>query len=794
MSDDAVAVLEVRSEDVVVSGEVGAEPWTEAASRARIAGLPICTAGGCSEGVRRGNVRHEFDGVEGEVGGAIAEGMLQSIDILLESRVSSHWSAWRRSLPAIDHSLVEIALTRVTGQDFEKFINAFLPAIIGVEYVPLGGAHDGGADAFEGMGLYEGTQRNTFYQASIQENHKAKIRHTVKRLRESGRNPRSLAYVTAQKIRMLDKDEETLIRETEVSVRIRDAGWIVANINRSTATIAAFESFLKPHLAFLGDVGGATFIENPKHLDSRAVCVFLGQEVERRSKSKLIESVSDSLILWSLEETDPDKEILATRAEIVQRIEEVLPTAKHFIRGVLNNRLKLLSSKNNPTGREIRWYRKTDQFCLPYETRQLVRQENIEDESLKTRVLGDFEACSQEMTEDVSPRTTAHIAHRAIELTFERQGLELAAFLEEKAGEYEELSISDQVDEALQETKLTGEKAVITKEVALAAIRRALYESTEEQRRYFSKLSRTYSLLFSLRADPRIVEYFQSMSSTLVLFVGTDILIRALSERYLRKEDQITCNMLHMIKDAGADLILAQPVVEEIHAHLESTDREFRSDFMETEQYMTIDIARHSPKILIRSYFYARLRPLSRVDSPRGWRSFIDQVCDYNTLHNQRGRDQIRKYLSERFALRFVSTEDLEGLVSVEEVRALADRLELIRSERKRVLADNDAKMVLSVYGKRRATGEEHKANPYGYRTWWLTHETRVRAATIDLVRKRGSQYIMRPEFLLNFIALSPTTEEIRRAYETVFPTLLGVKLSNRIREDLFHKLMQDAT
>ena len=265
-------------------------------------------------------------------------------------------------------------------------------------------------------------QPHTFYQASIQENHKAKIRDTIKRLRGSDRDPRRLEYITAQKVRMLDKDEETLFQETEVSVRIRDAGWIVANINHSTATVAAFESFLKPHLAFLGDVGGATFIENPKYINSRAVCVFLGQEVERRSKSNLIESVSDSLILWSLEGTDPDKEILATRADIVQRIEEVLPTTKHFIRGVLSERLKQLSSKGNPTGREIRWYRKTDQFCLPYKTRQLVEQENIEDESLKAHVLSDFEACSQELSENISPRTTARIAHRAIELTFEKRG------------------------------------------------------------------------------------------------------------------------------------------------------------------------------------------------------------------------------------------------------------------------------------------------------------------------------------------------------------------------------------
>ena len=119
-------------------------------------------------------------------------------------------------MPAIDHALVEIALARITGRDFEKFVNAFLPAIAGVGYVPLGGVHDGGADAFQDTGLYEEKRRGTFYQISIQENHKDKIRHTVKRLQESDRDPRSLVYITAQKVRMLDKDEEALTRETDM--------------------------------------------------------------------------------------------------------------------------------------------------------------------------------------------------------------------------------------------------------------------------------------------------------------------------------------------------------------------------------------------------------------------------------------------------------------------------------------------------------------------------------------------------------------------------------------------------
>ena len=274
----------------------------------------------------------------------------------------------------VDPKLVEIALTRVESMDFEKFVNAFLPSLIGIDYVPLGGIHDGGADGFLDVPLYEGKNVDHFFQISIQENHKAKIRHTIERLIEVGRTPRHLTYITAQTIRLLDRDQETLSEETGVFVRIRDAKWIVANINHSTTTTAAFASYLRPHLAFLGHIGGTTLIESPQLADSRTICVFLGQEVTRRSSnSKLIESVSDSLILWALENTDPDQNKFATRLGILEKIEEVLPTAKHFIRGVLDNTLEILASKGNAIGREIRWYKKKDDlFCLPYETRLLV--------------------------------------------------------------------------------------------------------------------------------------------------------------------------------------------------------------------------------------------------------------------------------------------------------------------------------------------------------------------------------------------------------------------------------------
>lgn len=695
----------------------------------------------------------------------------------------------------LDHRLVEIALKDVSGRDFERFANAMLAAVTGVEFVPLGGVHDGGADGFVDSGVFQSPDdpsATRFCQASTQDNHKDKIRSTVARLRDFGREPKSLIYITAQSVKYIDRDQEDLSEETDVFVRIRDARWIVGNINHSTSTAAAFESYLRRYLAFLDNLGGATLIEASEHVDYRTMCVFLGQEVERRRNGgELLEPVCDSLILWALEGTDPDEERLASKGEILEKIVGVLPTARQFIEPVLEERLMQLSAKGNPTGREVRRYAKADRYCLPYETRKLAAQENIEDEALKARVLNRLEERIQRMHDRISPRRAAQIALRAIGMTFEARGLELAAFLDQRIGEYEELCIGDQVDEVIEEEKLSGKEAVETRTAVVEAVRASFYESTEEERALFAKLSRTYSLLFSLKVEPRVVAYFESMSSRLVLLIGTDILVRALSERYLRREDQMTCNLLRMLSSAGADLVLTQPVADEVYSHVLGSDREFESYFEAAEKLVDLEVARNSPKILVRAYFYARLAPAEGVESPRSWRTFIHQICDPEALRTPRGREQIQKYLIEKFRLRYVGRDELVADADATTVGKLADELEAARPGKLRVLAENDALMVLSVYGKRRSLGEEKRANPYGYRTWWVTQETTVRRVTRDLVRERGSDYMMRPEFLADFLALAPKAGDIRGAYSAIFPTLLGIRLSNRVREEAFHDLMR---
>ncbi|MER8951753.1 hypothetical protein NKH98_03285 [Mesorhizobium sp. M0833] len=218
---------------------------------------------------------------------------------------------------------------------------------------------------------------------------------------------------------------------------------------------------------------------------------------------------------------------------------------------------------------------------------------------------------------------------------------------------------------------------------------------------------------------------------------------------------------------------------------------------MEVEPYVDLDLARNIDRILIRSYYYAKLSPQDGVRSPAGWRSYIGNFCEFKSLHSEKGREQIREYLIRRFGFIYEPDSEMLSGVDPDELKALTRRIlgerkkKNLRDKEER-LAENDAMHVLRVYARRQAGGERNYSNPFGFKTWWLTQDASVRRATGLQVVEKKSRFMMRPEFLLHFIALSPSAEKVRQSYETVFPTLLGVRLSSRLREDIFKSALDE--
>jgi hypothetical protein len=365
--------------------------------------------------------------------------------------------------------------------------------------------HDGGAEGFDSpesdTELFVDETATNFLQVSKQQTTRAKIRQTVKRLRAYDRNPKVLTYVTSQPVQDTDLEQAVLSRELSCKIRIRDSAFIEANINASPVIQGAFVSYLQPSISHLFFPGAADTGERTSEYTDKTLAVFLRQEVEhRRANTGLLESVVDSLIMWALSDTDPDKGVFLQRDEILERIEQTLPAAKQFVRGVIDHRLELLRVKDAPGRRQLRWYKNSGNYCLPFETRLIIAAENAEDDTIKLRVSCVIEdRLSQLSNEDVNGLRSEIVAacHSTLERVFERQGLQMAQFVcNGPADDDVYTDVAGILSEVVNRIEISAENKGIIRRAALASLRATFYQSAEVERIYLQKLSKTYILLY----------------------------------------------------------------------------------------------------------------------------------------------------------------------------------------------------------------------------------------------------------------------------------------------------------
>ncbi|MDQ0241274.1 hypothetical protein [Arthrobacter bambusae] len=694
---------------------------------------------------------------------------------------------------AVNSERMMIALGKIQGFPFEAFVNDFFGSLLGKEFTPLGGVKDGGADGFERY-ISEDSSGKSFIQASVRMDVEDKVRQTIARLKEFGRTPTSLIYVTSKPVKAVDALEDKLTNDLDVTIRIRDGNYLISHANDGIGTQAAYNQHLRHLTESLDHIGSSTVVTASKHVRDPSVFVFLSQELERRDDTgnqTLVADVVDSLIMWALEETDPEKNMLMTEPEILARILNVLPSVENLVKPRLPKRLTALSTKSRRDGRAIRRYKSTGQYCLPFDTRQLLRQENQSDEALRTSVEASIEeritAARPAGLGDVGVASAVIVTVRSLQLTFEHQGLTFISSLQ--SDEPTELVVvADSLAAALDEAGINGQRRKLIGDVAFECLRGVLYESTPEERDYLHKLSRTYALLFTLNSEPKLVDFFQQMAGDFYLYVGSDQLVRALSEICLDEADKVVTNTLKMSAQAGAKLVLTESALDEIVYHLRGCDNEFQNTFAPIENFVTYELARNSPKIMVRAYMYSRLGKMR--SGPTSWQGFISQFCTYADLHKPQAFIALRRYLQNEFSMIFKDRIELRDLVDAKQLEELTATLEE-DGYKKFELAENDALMVLSVYGHRRKNREHSNISEFGYQTWWLTGETRVLRHTGQIVSKNaGGKYVMRPDFLLNFLTLAPAAHQARETFSSIFPSLLGVTLSRRMAEAPFKKML----
>ena len=318
--------------------------------------------------------------------------------------------------------LVRIALDRTNGTEFEQFVLSFLSSKLGATFVPQGGLHDGGADGYIDPTIYMNAQRpSAFMQASIDKEPIVKIRRTVQRLRDVGREPSEILYVTNQVVGKTDLVQENLVRELGVVVRIMDGHYITFQVPTDTGSISAYYQHLHHQTQYLQGIGRGTVLTSSKHVSDPHVYTYLVSQLDRDpSEVSFVDGVVDALIVYALEGTDPNEGNLMSETDIRSKILETLPTARTILDERLRRRLEAISMKAH---RRIRWHRQEDLWALPYEDRVELEKASIEDESLRIEVRQELsiQFSSLELPPDVDTNQLADLTLDTIQLAFGRR-------------------------------------------------------------------------------------------------------------------------------------------------------------------------------------------------------------------------------------------------------------------------------------------------------------------------------------------------------------------------------------
>jgi hypothetical protein len=268
------------------------------------------------------------------------------------------------------------------------------------------------------------------------------------------------------------------------------------------------------------------------------------------------------------------------------------------------------------------------------------------------------------------------------------------------------------------------------------------------------------------------------MASKLNVYVCTSILIPALSEFYLEPYNQRHWNLLKGAYNAGVKLVVNETIVAELAAHFRAFKERYIEFYQDNEEIYLSDevLILYIPEIMIRAYFYAKMR--GRVAT-------FDEFLDcFVTPNLDRAEDELTEWLKEEFGIRFVSDESLGIQLEPGEETLLHEKLKEAKHSQR--VALSDARLILTIYALRKARNESDAAGIFGFQTWWLSKDVSTQKAVIEVFKDKYkvSCYI-RPDFLYNYISLSPTQSDVDAAYQELFPSLLGVNISFHLPQDV---------
>lgn len=678
---------------------------------------------------------------------------------------------------------VKDMLTVITdGFLFENFAQEFISARMGYRFLSSGGIKDRGIDGLEHASELE-NKLTSIFQITIDKKPKQKIQDTLEKLKKNGIAYHRLTYVTNISVKNKDELVDFADDNYDISLRIFDGNWIANNCNESVATQSVIVNFIARHLREMQKPGKEfvvnDFVKDPK------LYVFLMQQMRNNGNiQNLNDKLIDSLILYSLRDTDPDTNHLMTAEDIENSVKNMFNFEVERLRSKINRRLKALSKKPN---RKVNHHTQgIDSYCLPFETRLRIISDNAKDKELYDDFMIEAENIIRDhlRSEAVQVKKITHILKKIVELIYYQQGLEFSDFLlNGGCSELFESNLSETVDGVLDSSNVIDNNRTKVKTALILAIRKIVYSGSPNAKKYLKSLSKTYLMLFLMKCDPQIVGYFQAMAGKMRIFVCTSILVPAFSEIYLEDQNKRYWNLLKSAKSRGVRLLVNDTILDELLFHINNSYRIFDSEYRKNIELFDKGKEEFIDQILIRAYLYAKNE--GKINS---YETFLD---NYITINSFSAKQELIDFLNEEFGIDYVSADNKEMKVEIDKTDFDQLYHELISVKGSSGKARADANLILTIYALRSAHGEINSSFE-GYRTWWLSSDTATHKAVSRLFKQKYPvSCYMRPDFLYNYISFTPAKEKISALYENTFPNLLGVQISNHVSSDIGKKVRE---
>ncbi len=538
---------------------------------------------------------------------------------------------------------------------------------------------------------------------------------------------------------------------------------------------------------------GGSIAEDDKNilLDYPVLYLNLWYRNEKGETQKdIITNMTDSLIVWALRDTDPQNGIFLNDQTIYSNIEAAFPTAKQTVKSIFKQRLEMLQRQRTPEGRQTVQKHKSG-YCLPIETRVEYTEKAKESEDILMLVKGSFLQRISEVEKYNNPdkqKQVIELMLHTIKHLFTDRGIRFVQELQnESKDSYDEINLRDSIQKAahdidatFRETELSGISIILRKVFA---------NPNKHEQEYLTRASYLYIMHYIMHNDMSIATYFKNRNSRLNLIVHSDVIIRALSEEYLPESGRHYRNILKYLSSVGAILQVTEEALTEVYKNLHIASIEYKNHIKDFEEHFSYASIKYLPVLMTRAYLYSRLD--GKVNN---WHEFIDNFCNPNLILNNGAqtsiKEDLRVYLTDKFSLSILRSDDMRTEIDI----GLAEELALLLEphKKKKEIARHVA--FINVYiSEIRHKNKEVSKDPFGYKTYWLTHEKIAYAVAKDFFDKHeiGSKIIMRPEFIMQQIMLTPDAESIAKSHTATFPTALGIQMSQQIDRTTFHLLME---